>query len=310
MGGKAVAAGARSRAAGGPRRARGLLLRAVLSLLAATAFLLAPSLARADRFTGLVSGGSQGGAGGSYTDFDAVSQDGSTVIFSTTKRLVPQDTDNSLDIYARTGNTTTLVSTGPNGGNGPFPATFGGASQDGSRIFFVTEEQLTPDDTDNSLDVYMWEGGVTTLISTGPTGGNGAYDAYFAGASQDGSRAFFQTNEQLTSADTDSAQDVYQSSGGTTTLISTGPNGGNGPFPADYAGSSADGSHVFFHTNEQLTSDDTDSSQDVYDRSAGTTTLVSIGGQVIIPQPRHCLVCLLRPSGHCVARGLNTQTKL
>ena len=48
-------------------------------------------------------------------------------------------------------------------------------------------------------------GGQTTLLSTGPTGGNGAFDASFTGASADGTRVFFGTEESLVSADTDAA---------------------------------------------------------------------------------------------------------
>src|SRR2546422_1889757 len=83
----------------------------------------------------------------------------------------------------------------------------------------------------NSLDVYEYSNGTTTLASTGTTGGNGAHDAYFVGSSQDGSQGWFQTSEQLTSADTDNSQDIYQRLGGATTLISIGPTGGNGPYP-------------------------------------------------------------------------------
>ena len=39
---------------------------------------------------------------------------------------------------------------------------------------------------------------------------------------------------------------------------------------------SADGSRAFFWTNEQLTSDDNNTVSDVYERSGGTTTLVSV----------------------------------
>src|SRR3954447_26248536 len=73
---------------------------------------------------------------------------------------------------------------------------------------------------------------VTDLVSVGPNGGNGAAASVYRGASSDGTRVFFQTTESLVSADTDSSMDVYQRSGGTTTLLSTGPNGGNGSFSA------------------------------------------------------------------------------
>ena len=48
------------------------------------------------------------------------------------------DTDTYPDIYERSGGQTTLVSTGPTGGNGTFDVIFGGASADGTRVFFTT----------------------------------------------------------------------------------------------------------------------------------------------------------------------------
>src|SRR5438477_5089264 len=63
--------------------------------------------------------------------------------------------------------------------------------------------------------------------SLGPTGGNGAFDAIIpAVLSADGSHAFFRTYESLVPADTDAQPDVYERAGGSTTLVSTGPNGG------------------------------------------------------------------------------------
>ena len=110
----------------------------------------------------------------------------------------------------------------------PSPALFVGASADGARVFFRTVEPLVSADTDATEDVYERSGGQTTLVSTGATGGNGAFGAFFEGASADGTRVFFATEESLVSADTDAAEDVYERSGGQTTLVSTGPAGGNG----------------------------------------------------------------------------------
>ena len=67
---------------------------------------------------------------------------------------------------------------------------------------------------------------------------------------------FFTTKEALTGDDTDTDIDIYERSGMATTRISSGPLGGNGPFYADFRGSSADGSSVFFDTAEKLTGDD------------------------------------------------------
>jgi Ca2+-binding RTX toxin-like protein len=78
-----------------------------------------------------------------------------------------------------------------------------------SRVFFETEESLVSADTDAAQDLYERAGGQTTLVSTGPTGSSGAFEASFEGASADGSRVFFETEESLVSADTDTFDDVY-----------------------------------------------------------------------------------------------------
>ena len=115
-------------------------------------------------------------------------------------------------------------------------------------------------------DVYEYAGGITSLVSTGPVGGNGAFDATFAAVSRDGKRVFFDTREQLTSGDTDASVDVYERFGGTTTLLSTGPTGGNGAFTAFLFtnGLSDDGTRAFFDTRESLMASDTDTSFDIY----------------------------------------------
>jgi hypothetical protein len=106
-------------------------------------------------------------------------------------------------------------------------------------------------------------------VSAGQINGNGALNAFFEDASADGSRVFFNTAEPLVAADTDASSDVYERSGGTTKRVSTGQINGNGPFDAAFTGASADGKRVFFQTKEKLVSGDTDSAQDVYQRSDG-----------------------------------------
>jgi hypothetical protein len=227
--------------------------------------------------TTLVSTGPAGGNGSFEAHYRGTSDDGARVFFETEESLVASDTDSAGDIYERSGGTTTLLSTGPDGGNGSQGASFRGASSDGSRVFVETEETLVASDTDSSVDVYERSGGSTTLASTGPAGGNGSADALFDGASDGGTRVFFQTAGQLVGGDTDSERDVYERSSGTTTLLSTGPAGGNGAQEAVFEGASADGSRAFVGTREALTTSDTDGSFDLYERSAGTTTLLSTG---------------------------------
>jgi hypothetical protein len=203
------------------------------------------------------------------------------VFFETNEQLSGGDTDTSQDVYDWSGSgTPTLVSTGPDGGNGAFNVTYAGSSGDGAVVYFQTGERLdTAADTDSTQDVYQHTGGATSLVSAGAGGrGNEAIPASFDWASPSGAAVvLFSTRESMTGEDTDSAQDVYERSGGVTTLVSVGPEGGNGELDASFAGASADSSKIFFVSSESLLAADTDSSSDIYMRSAAGTVLVSIG---------------------------------
>ena len=212
----------------------------------------------------------------------AISPDGSRVLFSTTDRLTPDDTDCGTDIYERAGGTTTLVSRGSQAQapNNFDPSTFVGASADRATVYFTSNLALEPSDTDSSGDIYKRAGGVTTLATTGPDGGNGAFNvsAVLGGfVSSDGDSLYFQTAESLVSADTDTEVDVYLRSGSTTSLVSQGPSGGNGAFPVTFRKASLDGSHAVFSTNESLVAADTDTRTDLYEYAGGTVQLVSTG---------------------------------
>ena len=220
-----------------------------------------------------------------YVFWRATSSDGSKVFFVTDNPLVPGDTDGQDDIYQRSGGVTTLVSTGPTGGNNPaYAVEWGGLSADSSRVFFNTDEALVSSDTDDCggvgcTDVYERTAGTTTLISTGPRNANADnVNAFFVDSSDDGTKVFFHSDAALVTSDHDTAQDVYQRSGGTTTLFSTGPAGGNSDdFYAFGQQASADGNKLLFMTDESLVSADTDSQRDLYLRAGGATSLVSTG---------------------------------
>jgi hypothetical protein len=195
------------------------------------------------------------------------------VWFETEEQMLASDTDNSRDVYQSNGaGSVHLISTGPGGGNDSFDAQFAGAAETGSLVYFETDEPLTANDTDDRTDVYANDGGAsfppqpTQLMSTGPAGGNGAFDARFEGSSDDGLRTFFSTEESLVAQDTDANADVYEREPPVTTKLSTGPNGGNGAFDAEFAGGSREGDTVFFTTSESLVSGDTDASSDIYSR--------------------------------------------
>lgn len=146
-------------------------------------------------------------------------------VFSTKEPLVLADADSAQDVYARVGETTILVSAGPEGGNGLLDATFADVSADGSAVFFTTSESLVAQDTDSSSDIYRWSEAGTELVSAGQTNGNGPYDASLHGVSSDGTKSFFSTSERLTEGDTDGVRDLYSWNGSSTRLVSA-PNAG------------------------------------------------------------------------------------
>jgi hypothetical protein len=158
---------------------------------------------------------------------------------------------------------------------------------DGSRALFVTDAQLVPDDTDTQLDAYLYDAGDESLtrISTGPSGGNGAYAVGITGPSplnqhefesgdlrpyyaidDSGERTFFTTEESLVPEDTNAKADVYEYWHGAVGLVSPGYE----PYKSDFAGISRDGRSVMFATNSTLVPSDRDGgARDLYSARLG-----------------------------------------
>ncbi|HET9153595.1 MAG TPA: hypothetical protein VFN85_05725 [Solirubrobacterales bacterium] len=242
------------------------------------------------------------GNGPEGATFAGASANGKRVFFETAESLVPEDSDSTGDLYMRNLEAglpaTTLITTAgtcPEGASASeCKPKFRGASADGSRAFFTTSEKLSSEDQDgHASDVYLWEEGTISLVSTGPAIANEAdKPATFAGSRGNGGLVFFQTGEGLTGADNDGgATDVYvrdlEAAPPTTTLVSQADPGcveagscGAGPSSETFAGASANGGTVFIQTTERLSPEDGDTSSDVYARdiSGGTTTLVSAPG--------------------------------
>ena len=254
-----------------------------------------------------VSLGPTGGNDAYPAQFEAANAAGTRVFFSTEERLVGEDTDRQVDIYMRDLSgatpTTTLVSKGeaacwPGCGNGAFPTTFAGINEAGTEAFFTTGERLGQEDKDSSDDLYVRKltgGGETELVSNAEAGcgggcGDGEFDVSILakhGISADGSHAYFTTAEPLSSADGDTALDIYSHDveNGKTELVSRGecPGCVNEEKVPVFDGSSADGDRVFFTTDEKLLPGDDDGAADVYARDLpnGPTTLISGGSEKV-----------------------------
>src|SRR3954470_20825755 len=83
-----------------------------------------------------------------------------------------------------------------------------------------------------------------SLVSIGPGGGNANQPALYSGVADSGVRVFFSTDESLAMGDTDASNDAYESTGATASLLSTGPAGGAGAFPANWSTASSSGDRI------------------------------------------------------------------
>jgi hypothetical protein len=234
------------------------------------------------------------GGGTSAVVFRGASGDGSRAIFTTGESLSGEDTDLEVDLYERDvdGGETELVSTPgageacPKSASSCAPAATSSISPDGSHVFFETNEQIKPNDDDDKQDVYDWAGGVATLASVGEADQNGPADAGFLAGAANGTEVLFSTVDAFSSADADSAVDIYLRTGGSTELVSdkgpscTPPECGSSGKAPEFKWVGADGNLAVFTTFEPLVDADTDKSADVYSRTlpGGPTALVSLPG--------------------------------
>jgi hypothetical protein len=263
-------------------------LGGVVSALAAATLLLAPGAAADHSVIEWVSHGAPPGEPVGVGYPGQASADGSSVVYEADGRLVPQDADSSADVYKWTNGVNELLSIGPDGGNAevdvhPYNLW---ATPDVSHVYFITEEGLVHNDTDGANDLYERAGGVTTLLTNGsdPGDGRGPYQAtpVVNYVTPDGGHVFFTTAESLVPQDDDvdrdtSAWDGYERFQGETRLVTAYPDGRDACC-GGFAGTTADGSRAWFTSTLPLVPEDQDGFQsDVYERSGGTTTLVSHG---------------------------------
>ncbi len=220
--------------------------------------------------------------------FGGVSADGTHVFFSSGAKLEPGD-EGGEDIYQRVGASLARLTTYPEPkGECVERVKFAGASSDGGTVLFSTAAQVVAEDTDSTADVYKRRpDGTFSLVSRGTDGGSGPCGS-FAGdrpiaLSADGSTAIFETTSRLSSADSDSSNDLYSADdSGALDLISTGSTDGNADersavYPDWLALASGDARRVAFEIHQPLVSTDKDTAADVYLRAGGQTELVSAG---------------------------------
>lgn len=205
------------------------------------------------------------------------SADASTIVFQTNQSMTTDDTDDgSIDLFEHSGGVTRLV-TVPDpsidpGFDFPFISPLVDVSPTGRWVAFATTSQLSPDDSDFSSDVYVWDrdSGVAELASGDDSAGASLLDA---GGDASGERVFLQTTGSLLPPeDSDGQQDIYafDTESGDLTLETPGT-----AETMAIGDISPDGSHLFYKTTEKVLPADADSERDVYQFAGGQTTLVS-----------------------------------
>jgi hypothetical protein len=247
--------------------------------------------------TTLVSMNSAGTNGGNNNSFfGSLSTDGSVVMFSSLAGdLVSNDTNNTMDVFARnlkTG-TTILVSVNSAGtASGNNSSSGGMISADGQVVQFNSSASnlVANDSNGTGRDVFIrnLQTGQTSLVTVSADGlGSGNAATTGAALSRTGRFVVFvsKATNLVTMTDTNNMEDVFVRDvvAGKTTLVSVNQagtdSGDNYAFFTNRATISDDGNLVvFFSGASNLVANDTNGADDIFvrDIAAGKTTLVSI----------------------------------
>jgi Tol biopolymer transport system component len=217
----------------------------------------------------------------------SLSNDGRYLAFeSDSPGLVTGDTNEWTDVFVRdrVANTlkrVSLTSTGAEADLGGEAPTISG---DGRYVAFASYEQMTPDDTNGVMDVFVRDtvANTTTLVSKPAGAGTSDGNSTDPVISADGKSVAFVTAATNMDATTDNnaATDVFVRSlpGNTTTRASRSSSGGLAHGVASGPTISGDGRYVAYEsTATDAVSDDTNGAADsfVFDRSSSTTTRIS-----------------------------------
>lgn len=159
------------------------------------------------KFIAMVQAASLGNEIKSLEATAVLTPDGRNLIFDSEDRVLthqpgPQAATPQILRYSVAEDSLSCISCPPNGSEPGFPPKFAERkailntrlqSDDGASIPFQTEASLLPEDTNGTLDVYLWHDGVLSLLS----GGDAEVQSQLRMISADGRTVFVQTFERL-----------------------------------------------------------------------------------------------------------------
>ena len=255
-----------------------------------------------DRLTGqttrvsVSSSGQEGNGHSCYTNEMVIranadiSDDGRYIVFtSTSSNFADDDLNGYEDVFLRdlTAGTTTRVSVTSAGGSGNNISHYPAISGDGKyAVFESIANNLTPDDTNASSDIFVREilTGMTTLVSKTPGGSSGNGDSRRPAINSDGRYiAFGSYASDLVSGDANSAEDVFvwNRTSGSSQLVSRASDGTQGNDSSGFPHISGDGRYVVYRSDaSNLVPSDTNNFFDIFvsDVILGQTSRLSVKG--------------------------------
>jgi uncharacterized repeat protein (TIGR01451 family) len=220
------------------------------------------------------SNGQEGDQGTLYHGL--LSDDGRYVaFFSLPTNLVPNDTNNHMDVFVRDmkTKTTELASFGIDGQQANGDSYFPSFSSDGRYLAFTSEaSNLVPGDNNLQVDVFLLDRKTRQmqLVSVGPKGTQGDAASSYPHVSANGRYISFQSNAaNLVPGDTNGKQDVFvrDMKAGKTTRVSLGARKTQGNGDSFLSAMSADARHLGFSSDaSKQVADDSNGVFDVFIR--------------------------------------------
>ncbi len=186
------------------------------------------------------------------------------------------DDDAFTDLYdRRTDGSLQLVSPGTPDAGG---LNVVGATPDGSVAIFTANQAPSLGDSDPNADLFAHRAAGSTVLVSSDTP---ALGVSFRGMSRDGSRVFFEAQDEIPGTGVegdDVAVDVYEwrTADGALALRTPGTAAG-----AEFRGATRDGSRVYYSTDAAVVTSDTDGTQDIYEHRASPSATRLITGGVL-----------------------------
>lgn len=231
-------------------------------------------------------------ANGNQTNGDTfhsgITADGTRVAFgSAASNLVPNDTNNSYDIFVRdlVAGTIERVSVSTAGVEGNSGSNECALSHDGTVVMFSSSaSNLVANDKNGRQDVFVRDlvAGTTGRVSNGNSGNESNGDAFGFSMSGDGQRVvYWSYADNLVANDTNNMPDSFLRDrvAGTTTRLSVSESGVQGDGFSTEARLSANGAFAVFNSSaKNLAGIETNNSGDVFVRDlvAGTLRKISV----------------------------------